>query len=109
MIDYNDGKIHGWNGGECPVHPETIVNIWFRGSGYDEVFTAKVLRWSHNYNDGDVIAFRVTKAHREPKTIWVNEYKTMKSGWDTEDEARQRGQQHDAIRIAVEYREVAKK
>jgi hypothetical protein len=26
MIDYNDGKWHGWNGGECPVHPESVVD-----------------------------------------------------------------------------------
>ena len=26
---YNDGKWHGWNGGECPVHPKTVVDyLW---------------------------------------------------------------------------------
>lgn len=30
MTDYNDGKIHGWNGGDCPVHPETEVLVWLR-------------------------------------------------------------------------------
>ena len=25
--NYNDGRWHGWNGGECPVHPETVVVV----------------------------------------------------------------------------------
>ena len=27
MTNYNDGRWHGWNGGECPVHPETVVVV----------------------------------------------------------------------------------
>lgn len=27
--NYNDGTIHGWNGGDCPVHPETVVKVYF--------------------------------------------------------------------------------
>jgi hypothetical protein len=23
MTDFNDGEIHAWNGGECPLHPKT--------------------------------------------------------------------------------------
>lgn len=105
MTDYNDGKIHGWNGGECPVHPKTKVEHWTH-AGVSTLCFAYDLVWTHHNKNSDIIAFRVTKAHCEPKTIWVNEYKTMKSGWDTEDEARQRGQQHDAIRTAVKYQEV---
>ena len=33
MTDYNDGKWHGWNGGECPVHPESELKVWFQ-SGF---------------------------------------------------------------------------
>lgn len=32
MIDYNNGKWHDWNGGECPVHPKSVVEV-VRGSG----------------------------------------------------------------------------
>ena len=29
MTNYNDGKWHGWNGGECPVHPKSMVDaVW---------------------------------------------------------------------------------
>lgn len=27
MTNYNDGKWHGWNGGECPVHPKSVVEV----------------------------------------------------------------------------------
>lgn len=106
MTDYNDGKIHGWNGGECPVHPATRIKFW-TDEGYFEC-DAGLCRWSEDTTCMDfvVVAFRVTKVHREPKTIWVNEYERIKSGWDTEEEARQRGIQHGAVRIAVKYQEV---
>ena len=37
MTSYNDGKWHGWNGGECPVHPETEVEfVGFVECGFRE-------------------------------------------------------------------------
>jgi hypothetical protein len=24
---YIEGKWYGWNGGECPVHPEAVVDV----------------------------------------------------------------------------------
>jgi hypothetical protein len=71
--DYNNGQIHGWNGGDCPVHPETVVRYWLRsGRTFDEN-TAHALRWCHNESAGDIVAFQVVKAYVEPKVIWVNE------------------------------------
>jgi hypothetical protein len=68
MSNYNDGKWHGWNGGECPVHPKSIVN----------------LRWERQYDTGDndtkagygwdwnkVCAFRVVKPYHEPREWWA--------------------------------------
>lgn len=40
-VDYNDGKIHGWNGGECPVHPETVVMAWHRSLPFSLDWCAK--------------------------------------------------------------------
>lgn len=59
--NYNDGKWHGWNGGKCPVHPESVVEIV---GGYQP-----------GSNDGladdffwpNVIAFRVITPYREPE------------------------------------------
>jgi hypothetical protein len=74
MSDYNDGKIHGWNGGECPVHPESVVKVWRRNGGYiSSTFLARELYWGHDGAKGDIIAFQVTKPYAEPKVIWVNE------------------------------------
>jgi hypothetical protein len=68
VSDYNDGKWHGWNGGECPVHPKSVVD----------------LRWKREYDTGDdnveagygwdwdkVVAFRVVKLHHEPREWWA--------------------------------------
>lgn len=107
MTDYNDGKIHGWNGGTCPVHPKTEVEYWMRG-GDKSRNIAKTLDWSHakTFRCYDIIAFRVTKIHREPKTIWVNEYSEDNRGvaYFSEEEAKEHVKY--CTRIAVKYQEV---
>ena len=71
--DYNDGQIWGWNGGECPVHPETVVKYWTRG-GWSDTNKARWIWWNNGDDSSDTIAFQVVKQHVEPKVIWVNEY-----------------------------------
>jgi hypothetical protein len=70
MTDYNDGKWHGWNGGECPVHPESVVEaVWYHetSTGIAGKFDCYVgSRFS-------IIAFRVTKPYREPREFYVRE------------------------------------
>ena len=69
MSNYNDGRWHGWNGGECPVHPKSIVNIIGPGSdGTDGLWLslpAGHVDWSSSG------AFRVTKEFREPRDFWI--------------------------------------
>ena len=60
MSDYNDGNWHAWNGGECPVHPESEVEV------VDTCKTkfnleAKCFNWSNP------LLFRVTNPYVEPK------------------------------------------
>lgn len=95
MTDYRDGKIHGWNGGECPVHPKDKMFYWFR-TGRAGRCLASELAWSHN-NDGsygyEIIAFQVTKKYREPRVVWVNVYANGSMGgvlYDTKDEAEKK-------------------
>lgn len=72
MTNYNDGKWHGWNGGECPVHPESIVEyVWSScgQTGCDQAkagYTENGVRpaWS-----GSVKAFRVINEHLEPRVL----------------------------------------
>jgi len=76
MTDYNDGKIHGWNGGECPVHPLTEVNLFFKGvtTPYNK-FVANHVNWLHHDESDDIVAFQVVKEYKEPLVVWVNIYK----------------------------------
>lgn len=74
MTNYNDGKWHGWNGGECPVHHETLVDV-IMDNGHRE--TDKAREWDWNNDEeiyANVVAFRVVKEYREPREFWVNVY-----------------------------------
>lgn len=107
MTDYNDGKIHGWNGGDCPVHPETEVKLFYRGQISSEACVADVLEWYHDGLPDDIIAFQVVKQFVEPKVIWVNEYADgCHVAHDTEAKARRVDGLHHTQRIAVKYQEV---
>lgn len=106
MSDYNDGKIYGWNGGECPVHPQSEVKVWCRGytgpvSGVD----ATDHYWRHgNYDeDRDIIAFQVITPYAEPKVIWVNETVSGYVQAYLSEEAAKNNAQPYHTRIAVKY------
>ena len=71
MINYNDGNWHGWNGGECPVHPKSMVEA----TGYEGArksttafsnYTSGLFPWD-NFRG----AFRVVKEYREPREFWI--------------------------------------
>ena len=77
MTDYNDGKWHGWNGGECPVHPKTIVAaIAANGNMAADSFSpsfierqAETITWTKDKGAvrAAIVAFRVVKAYQEPQ------------------------------------------
>lgn len=107
MTNYNDGKIHGWNGGDCPVHPETVVRYWLRNKAIaTESYRASGLRWAHRDESGDIIAFQVVKAYAEPKVIWVNEYADGCHVAFESKEAAGNANRTSITRIAVKYQEV---
>lgn len=55
-----DGWIE-WNGGECPVHPETILIAKLRNSkGHTFPRKALSFRWGHYQDDGDIIAYKLS-------------------------------------------------
>jgi len=67
-VNYNDGNWHGWNGGECPVHPETVVVVKWACNGVEtNEYPAKYV----GSNWDGVCAFRVIKEHHEPREFWV--------------------------------------
>lgn len=70
MTNYNDGKWHGWDGGECPVHPKTVVDamtmlVWLPCS-----VASSIGGWEMPH-DNPIIAFRVVKEYREPRECWA--------------------------------------
>jgi len=82
MTNYNDGNWHIWNGGECPVHPKSVVEARIRlpsASNWDaQERSACEWAWHHDINkDTDIIAFRVVKEYREPRDFWIADIK----GW----------------------------
>lgn len=78
QVNYNDGKWHGWNGGECPVHPKSEVEVRFRGYAKEYYLCdrreAGVWAWRHYDSSYDIIAFRVINEHKGPREFLVNEY-----------------------------------
>lgn len=79
MTDYNSGDWFGWNGGECPVHPETLVE-----GIYLDPETNDVNHWSPVTDPASefdwerverflLVAFRVVKEYREPREFWLVE------------------------------------
>ena len=73
MTDYNDGKWHGWNGGECPVHPKSVVEVRYEDSSYNGIDQGKGLDygWIKFANKRGICAFRVVKEYREPREFWI--------------------------------------
>lgn len=54
-------KIYGphidWNGGECPVPPETKAEVELRGGAVMEA-RAGDYYWDHDDDDGDIVSYR---------------------------------------------------
>ena len=104
MTEYVTGQIYGWNGGECPVHPETKVELWFRGGVWTRD-DAGVCSWKHCNSTGDIVCFQVITPYDEPKVIWVNEYPTGNVIYSSEKAAKEKAI-YLPSRVAVKYVEV---
>ena len=106
LTDYNDGKVHGWNGGDCPVHSQTLIKVFYRGILSNLDYKAKNVYWGHCGGCGDIVAFQVVKEHKEPMVIWVNMYNSgLKPVYENEKSARL-GAALGVERVAVKFIEV---
>lgn len=102
---YIEGQWYGWNGGECPVHPETVVDVVLCSTDARGVYIykggyAEYWEWDDEVR---VIAFRVVKHHVEPKVVWVNEYSNCLPVAHKTKELAKASASSDATRIAVRY------
>lgn len=62
-MNYNDGRWHGWNGGECPVMPRDVVEVQHISRQTSE---AECFDWGYG-GRSQIVAFRVIKEHKEPR------------------------------------------
>ena len=59
-----------WEGGECPVDPNAMVDAKFRAPPYDYQLppalptAACLLEWYHDGENDDIIAYRVIESPR---------------------------------------------
>lgn len=106
MTDYRDGKIYGWNGGDCPVHLKDEVKVWYRcgGNSVKEGKYAYDYSWEWVKGNYDIIAFQVVKKYQEPKVIYcnINENDGLSVFVDKENAIRY-GHKVAGSRIAVKF------
>lgn len=72
MTDYNDGKWHGWNGGECPVDPDSECEFIdpVDDTQNDEPIVSFASARMHDWDCP--VLFRVTKpAPPKPREFWL--------------------------------------
>ncbi len=60
----DDGWIK-WEGGECPVSPETLVDVRYRSRVTNVRRPAKAFRWSNMRHVADIVAYRIVEARDE--------------------------------------------
>lgn len=71
-MDQDHGDWIEWNGGECPVAPQTLVEVRFRDAAMDHPNSWRASFWSdsdpskdcwlHDNNRADIIAYRIVEA-----------------------------------------------
>ena len=71
-MKYEPNIWYGWNGGECPVHPETLVEVMLQ-SGFNDSGVGST-EWDWGICKNPIIAFRVIKPYREPREVYLNEW-----------------------------------
>jgi len=51
-----------WHGGECPVAPDTLVDVEFKDGDIHKRLQARGWKWIHHKAPGDIIRYRVSPA-----------------------------------------------
>lgn len=78
-VNYNDGKWHGWNQGERPVHPNSMIDVYHLATG------SPLLTKYQKAGDQiwkNIIAFKVVRVYHEPpKEFWIslNDYQAYET------------------------------
>ena len=70
MTNYNDGNWHIWHGGECPVHPKSIVEAVWHDPNQEKTGIRNGNALGGAWR-GQIVKFRVVKEYREPREFWI--------------------------------------
>ena len=70
MTNYNDGNWHGWNGGECPVHPKSVVEAVWHDANQETTGIRKGPALGGAWHS-QILKFRVVNEYREPREWWI--------------------------------------
>lgn len=73
-----------WSGGECPVAPETVVEIRVRDGNPYPTDTADKFYWLHGQLGSDIIAYRVVSTPEEEVAPLGDEPAFPASHYETE-------------------------
>ena len=94
------GLWHGWNGGVCPIHPDSEISVCLlNGLTHHEV-TAKSVAPSH-WAEGIAVAFRVTKPYREPREFWVTKCGGYTHAHDSAEAAQTYAKANENLGVAI--------
>jgi hypothetical protein len=101
-INYNDGKWHQWNGSECPVHPNSTVEMISTQSVMPNHRAAISFTWDHELDP--ILAFRVTKEFvvlKEPRELWIslNDYQAHETEADAQEYDKHLGSHHGYFHV----------
>ena len=70
MTEYKEGVWYGWNGGECPVHPNTEVVVKWSSNGVEtETLPARI--FDYIWGGRSIAAFKIVRENREPREWWI--------------------------------------
>jgi hypothetical protein len=64
MTDLTPSDVSGWTywqGGECPVLPHTLVDVWHRENSLSPGTRAGVWSWLHAGLPSDILAYRLSE------------------------------------------------
>jgi hypothetical protein len=97
--NYNDGKWHQWNGSECPVHPNSTVEMISTQSGMPNRRAADSFTWDHEFDP--ILVFRVTKEFLEPRELWIslNDYQAHETEADAQEYDKHLGSHHGYFHV----------
>ena len=97
---------YGWNGGECPVHPNSVVEaVWTACGGAVRSEQREARNFAWGVNASKIIAFRVVKEYREPREWWLAKSVTYTHAYEDLEGAQRYERYNNDVEI-IHVREV---